>query len=502
MVYSILLENNTSKNEGQKILSIQVQITTMAKTKTRIYSHSENRTMEAMVEVTKTTFEDLGMAVKTQYLDRALIECAGKSPAGSPLGNNSATIYKEEDKIYLKLKYEMPDQNTFWDTFETNLQIYGASAEEIEEKAIIINQICDAIRDMGGDLDEELAWDFLYNFERNFQRLPRQEEIDQIADSYLQTGLSEHRISEDDKMFVEEEEQEKVQEEDERITVTPEEALKQIVRDMPHLADWQRREYIQYLDTLLFRDQKGLVAKIKQIEEDIDKVPYLTKDEREELHTEVRTYDAKKRRRVLLGEIKKRKKNEIYYKNRLVQENAIQEIKDFKFLEPTEMQSYIEYVQTLPADRKGSIPKIINEVNMQLENLEEQGIMFTSQDKQEYRQELVKMQPEERQKRIEGIVAEEKADMIQEEIIEAIPQLAFEDNSKLIKEMIWMDKAQRTQRLNEVKEELGEAKEEKADVFAGSSAGKVCQECSWPMGKWSTKCPRCGFSETAWLDDI
>ena len=142
--------------------------------------------MEGLLEVSVNTLQELGMEVTTHYLDKSLIECIGKPPPGSPLGKqNSVTVYKEGDKIYIKLMYEMESPDSFWDLFETNLQIHGASLEEIQLKAAIITKICKAIRGMNGEIDEEDAWDFLYNYEKNNKHLPNENDIDGIAIEYI-----------------------------------------------------------------------------------------------------------------------------------------------------------------------------------------------------------------------------------------------------------------------------------------------------------------------------
>ena len=188
--------------------------------KTKIYSGSKERTMESMVEVTKTTLEDLAMTVTVQYLDRTLIECVGTSAPGSPIGKNTVTVYKEEDQIFIKLTYSMPDGDMFWNAFELNLQIFSASVEEIGEKAKIITKICETIRDMRGEIEEETAWNFLYNFEREAQRLPTDEEIPLIADSYLQANRGKIEEIEEDTLFIEDDETHVEEDPDDDIVIT------------------------------------------------------------------------------------------------------------------------------------------------------------------------------------------------------------------------------------------------------------------------------------------
>ncbi len=473
----------------------------MARTKTRIYSGSKERTMESMVEVTKTTLEDLGMTVTVQYLDRTLIECIGNSAPGSPIGKNSVTVYKEGDQIFIKLTYQMPDGEMFWDAFEMNLQIYGASIEEIEEKAKIVTKICETIRDMQGAIEEEVAWDFLYNFERTAQRLPREDEIPLIADSFLQANRDKTEIKEGESLFVEEGTT-TVEMADDGIVITKTDALKQMIKEIPTLDNDSRYEYIKLLDTLEFDDQKRLVAKVQQIEADLNKVPYLTTEERKELRNKVKTLNVNKRRDVLFKEIKNREKNKAYYENKMYEDLAKEGLDTLIFLDYNEKRQIEDILQTLIGEEKLKLIERIKTVEERLDSLARQEVEFSEQEKKFYRQDLIRLTPEEREEKITQILEKKKSELVKQEILKAMPQLAFQDNTKMIKELMWLNKTERITRLEKYKKEIETTVREKQEKFEQSKAGKVCQKCGWPMGQFTKKCPQCGWKETSWLDSL
>ena len=118
------------------------------------------------------------------------------------------------------------------ESFEANLQIYSASTSEIEQKARIVSNICKTIREMGAQVDEEEAWDFLYNYEKSFQRLPMEDEYTPIAMDFIKLRDEEGVVQEKD-AFVEQTPQPVIEEikpqeeqpiEEGGITITPTDA--------------------------------------------------------------------------------------------------------------------------------------------------------------------------------------------------------------------------------------------------------------------------------------
>ena len=449
----------------------------MARTKTKIYSGSKERTMESMVEVTKTTLEDLAMTVTVQYLDRTLIECVGTSAPGSPIGKNTVTVYKEEDQIFIKLTYSMPDGDMFWNAFELNLQIFSASVEEIGEKAKIITKICETIRDMRGEIEEETAWNFLYNFEREAQRLPTDEEIPLIADSYLQANRGKIEEIEEDTLFIEDDETHVEEDPDDDIVITKTDAMKQMIREIPSLDDDSKYEYIKLMDTLELDNQRRLVAKVKQIEEDLDKVPYLSNEERKDLRNRVKTLNVDKRRDLLFKEVKEREKNKAFYEDKLFDSLAKESLDTLLFLDFNEKREIADLMNSVIGEEKLKLVERVKTIESRLNSLRNQEIELTDQEKRFYRQDLIRMTPEQREEKITQIMEKKKTDMIKDEIFKIMPQLMFQDNTKLIKELMWLNQKERNDRLQKMANELEIMVRDKQENFQSSRAGKVCQKC-------------------------
>ena len=313
----------------------------MPKVKTRIYSGSKDRTMESMLQVSENTLKELGMEIVVQYLDKTLIECKGKPPAGTPMGKeNVCTIYKEGDKIYIKFTYAMEDPDAFWNLFEANLQIYSASTSEIEQKARIVSNICKTIREMGAQVDEEEAWDFLYNYEKSFQRLPMEDEYTPIAMDFIKLRDEEGVVQEKD-AFVEQTPQPVIEEikpqeeqpiEEGGITITPTDALKEMIKKFRLWIPKFKIFTLKCSNPWHWKSQKRLVTKIIAIEGNLNKIPYLLDNERKKIRKDVMELATEKRREKLLKLIKERQKNEAMYMAKYVEQQLKDDLLKLPFL--------------------------------------------------------------------------------------------------------------------------------------------------------------------------
>ena len=97
------------------------------------------------------------------------------------------------------------------------------------------------------------------------------------------------------------------------------------------------------------------------------------------------------------------------------------------------------------------------------------------------------------------LIQDKKQEIVSEKLYEQIPQLRFEDNKKLIKELIWLNKEELEQRIKGLKDKIEKKLEKKQELFEKSSAGSTCPECGWPVGSFSKKCPRCGRKLIDWM---
>ncbi len=483
----------------------------MARIKQRVYTKSKERTMQSMLEVCEHTLSELGMEIRTQYLDKTLIEVQGTPPKGSPLGKkNVITVYKEGDKIFIKLTYDMKDPDRFWDVFENNLAIYGANVEEIEEKSMIVRQICETIRRMGGNIDPEEAWDFLYHYEKNQKKLPDEDEIDNISIDYIKMKDELTDEIPDEEVFVEDtvgeesesEEDEVLVDEESGVVVTRTEALMAMIDEIPTLDEETKNYYQSLFDQLVVEDQERLVKKVQAIENDLDKVPYLLPENRKELRNKVMKMDKKKRRKTLSKEIKTRQKNQEEYMADYIREKVRQNLEKLPNVDESDIADIQNVILTWPFDRKERIAEIVQEIDQKIEDtINEHSIQMTEPEKKNLRIDLLRLGRKEAEKRLEELVKDYKTNMVENILFEEIPQLRFEDNEKIIKEMIWLSKEEIQSRVEQLKQEYEKKTKKRSEVFEKTDAGTACPKCGWPMGKFSKKCPRCGYNtDDDWFD--
>jgi hypothetical protein len=466
----------------------------MSKNKTNIYDSNE-KSMESIIEVAQNTLKEMGMAIKTQFLDKTLVEVIGDGAEGSPLKKNIVTIYHEDNQIYVKLKAQMPDPNQFWKLFEQNIDVYSASSEQIEMKARVVSQIKGEIVELGlKSIVEDEIWDFIMNFEIQFKRLPKDDEIKSIALGYVKmkkdAGVNIEEQASEDSVFVGEKESVKEALPGD-ITVTPTEALKEMIKEMETLTTDDKKFFIGLFPDLTLDEQKKLVTKIKSMESDLDKIPYLSMDERASLRKEVMNLPVDKRRAKILKVIEKHRKDP-KYANQSMEGEIRKVMEQFDFLSDLEKDIYIGMMDSLDLEQKKNFLKRIKVVEESLQKIVDEGIALSDIDKRAYRDELLRVDKAEREKRIQEILEERKFTKAKNELIETIPSMQFEDNEKVVKELMWLSDDERRARIKKLQGNLNDETKKKTKVFEDSKAGSTCSQCGWPIGSFSKKCPRCG----------
>lgn len=66
-------------HELYKLKQINSQLAIIVvKTKTKIFDATEENSMQTMIEIAQSTLKDLGMDVRTQFLDKTLVEIIGE----------------------------------------------------------------------------------------------------------------------------------------------------------------------------------------------------------------------------------------------------------------------------------------------------------------------------------------------------------------------------------------------------------------------------------------
>jgi ribosomal protein S17E len=402
----------------------------------------------------------------------------------------------------------MEDPDAFWNLFEANLQIYGASVSEIEQKARIVSNICKTIREMGAQVDEEETWDFLYNFEKKYQRLPMDDEYTPIAMDFIKLN-DEKSVVKEEEAFVEQQPQQVIQEismpteeqpiEEGGITVTPTDAIKEMVKDISTIDPETQTFYLKMIDTLALEDQKRLVAKIKAIEGDLNKIPYLLDNERIKIRRDVMEMTTEKRRERLLKIIKDRQRNEAQYMARYVEQQLKLDLTKLPFLTKENISDIMSVILTMSYDEKKDIVSTITMIEEKFNEMERQGIHLSAYDKNNYRNELIRMNPKDRMDQLEKIVEEHRGNHVKEILFAEIPQLEFENNKDLIKQLMWLSDSELRDRITKIKNDMVDQNKEKTQEFAKSSSATVCKKCGWPMSAFSKKCPRCGWTPDEWF---
>lgn len=443
--------------------------------------------METMVDIAQSTLKELEMEIRTQYLDKTLVEINAKGNGS----RNLVTVYHEEDKIYIKFKSTMNDPNNFWSLFESNMAVFGDdSTESIEEKAQIVNKIIDAVENMGYSISEDDCWDFLLGFEKQYEMLPSDEEIQSIALSYTkmckEQGIEPGEVQ-DDTVFVGEEDQVA----DEPV-ISPTEALKEIILEMDTLTDDDKAFFIGLFDDLTLDEQKRLVTRIRAIESDLDKIPYLKMDERAEIRKKIMNLSTKKRRAKILKIIKKRKKDIDKYANAAMEDDLREALNKMKFLSDLEKDIHMGRLQEFNLEDKKKYLKRLKIVEKSLTSLTDDGIDFTDAERRTYRDELLRMNKQNRQERLKEIRQTKRFEKAEEELLTEIPSLRFEDHEKEVREIMWLDSGERKTSIDNLKKQFESETEKTSKVLEESKVGSKCPNCGWIVGSFSSKCPRCG----------
>ncbi|MHA1340327.1 MAG: hypothetical protein ACTSRZ_09005 [Promethearchaeota archaeon] len=459
----------------------------MVKTKTKIYENQNEEGMENMVEIAELTLKELGMAVKTQYLDKTLVELTGT------LNNqkNNVTLYHEGDKIYVKYKCQIGEIEDFWSIFESKINIFGDSSEEtIQNKTKIVDKIYKAILDLGYPISEDDCWDFLLNFEEKYNALPDEEQIQSIALSYSklceEQGITPGTNLQSD-VFIEEEE---AVEEDSEISTT--EVLKEIIKEIPTLTKEDKSFFISLFDDLTVEQQKKLVSRIKAIESDLDKIPYLTMDERAKIRKDIMNLSTEKRRAKILKIINKRKKDLDKYAHIAMEEKLKKALDAIPSLSDLEKDIHLARLSELSVEDKKKYLGRLRSIQNKFEELKEAGLDFSDSEMRVFRDELIRMGKEQREKRFKEIIEEKRYEMTKEELFKEIPAMRFEKFDKIVKELMWLEVAERKKRIKAYKDQFLQETEKKSKAFEESKVGSTCPNCGWPIGMFTKKCPRCG----------
>ncbi len=367
--------------------------------------------------------------------------------------DNKISLYKEQENVYIQVKGEFGNKiTTFWREFEnlltksskqpasepvkrTRKRSTRTKPKEEITKEDIINSIMDTISNMGYSIERSEAQEFIDNFEMQFNRLPAMNEVNSIAMGYIKM-MKEEDIS------IEEVEVPEIADVQEPVRIKEEELV-------------VSNEVIK--DTTPVSDEPVMGVESEIIEKTI-------------IEEELLIWNPKK------------------------------EMERINFLTVSTIDLILKMIKKLPENRQKEVINRLREIKKDFDNIEkEHGITLKNWEMSQYSEELVKLTKKNRKDKLIELIEEKKIEMINERIIDELPQLKYEDNEKIIKELVWLNKDEIEQRINKLKEGIKKKLKKKQELFAKSSAGSTCPECGWPAGRSSKKCIRCGYKLIDWL---
>jgi len=365
----------------------------------------------------------------------------------------------------------------------------------------IIDKIINSILEKGEIIEKPDAQDFVENFQEQYNRLPVISEIDSIAAGYVrmkqadapspapikETDIEEQDFLEDidDGAFLETPPEE--------MQITPTDALKEMIREHDYLSDQEKEYFANYLDKVEIEGQKKIVANLEVIQENLAYIPDLSNDDAVKLRKELINSTEEEIIGVISQIIKQREQEEEG------EWDPEKKLRKLGFLTEANITVILKMIGKLPEERQQTVIDRLKEIEIEYEELEGQGIDLTDWEKGQFRIELVKLTKKNRLEKLTELTKDKKEEAVKEKLFSEIPQLKFEDNEKIIKELIWLSKDEMDKRIQKIKKGISKKLEKKQELFEKSTAGSTCPECGWPVGSFTKKCPRCGYVLIDWM---
>ncbi len=474
----------------------------MAKEETRVFN-GEGKEISAVVEAVQETLKELNQSTKIMQLDKSLIEVQGEPAKGDPIGKINVTIYKEYAQFFIKIKHSIDNPDRFWIPFQENMAIYGASDSEIGTKAKVVQAIIDNIKLLGGVVTEEQTWDFLFNFEKQYGHLPNDEEVKNIAINFVKmldnqeiSGIRSEATGNIPVAVTRESAPDQTPAEGD---VTPEDALKSMIDDMPTLSPNEKIYYKRLFPDITVEQQKILVKKLIEVDEDMDKIPYISLEDRTEIREDLlNTPRGEKRDASIAKIIAKRKRQIAFYQDREMEMQLKQVLADIPTLSDLDKEIYFASTKGMSASDRELFIQRLRKAESTLEEFVAKGFAISEVERKHLRDEMTRLDEGELKEYLENLKSEKLKKVVSEELFAEIPSLAFEDYEKYVKELMWLTPAERKDKIKDFKQKLGSKMAEKQKLFQESKSVATCPQCGWPTGQFSKKCPRCGKNLTGW----
>ncbi len=475
----------------------------MVKEETRVFK-GEGKEISAVVEAVQETLKELNQSTKIIPLDPSLIEIQGEPARGDPIGKINVTVYKEYAQFFVKIKHSIDNPDRFWMPFQENLTTYGASDAEIGAKAKVVQAIIDNIKLLGGVVTEEETWDFLFNFEKQYGHKPNEDEIKDIAINFVKmldnkeiSGARSKILSSGTDTTTTSASIEKGGPEEG--DVTPEDALKAMIDDIPALSPKEKRYYKGLFPDITLEQQKILVKKLIEVDEDMDKIPYITMEDRTEFRENLLNTPRGSKRDAAIAKIMAKRKRQIaFYQDRDMEMQLKRILVDIPTLSDLDKEIYFASTKGMSALEKDVFIQRLRKAETSLEELVAKGFPISEVERKHIRDELVRLDEPEYKEYLDNLKSEKLKKLASEELFAEIPSLAFEDYEKYVKELMWLTPDERKAKIIEFKQKLSSKMAEKQKLFEEAKSVSTCPQCGWPTGQNTKKCPRCGKSLTGW----
>lgn len=427
--------------------------------KTQTFERKEKDLDEFQQAVEQVMNATLRLSTKAAKLDETLsiITFIDEKMDLAPQKDNKVSLYQEQSKIFIQLKgiLDKDQADEFWDALNDTLsrsKIKEPVTKELKieskppTKEDTINAIIAAIKDKGASIEKTDAEEFIDNFQEQFNRLPAKSEINSIALGYI-------------KMM--------------DVDPVPKASFSQI-KDSPPTIKTQPQV-----------TAPPIVSPENTYKEDLE----IYKEPSHKIEQTSSVKEAEPIERI-----------ELSSEEDFISMDPEIALKKIKFLSSSTVNNILKMIQKLPEERQKEIIERVKEIGAELELSEkENGIIITEWERNEFLLELIKLTKANRKEKFNDLIKDRKQEMIINKINEEIPQLKYEDNEKIIKELLWLTVDEIDDRINKIKASIVKKLEKKQELFSKSTAGTTCPNCGWPVGSFSKKCIRCGQKLIDWL---
>jgi len=255
------------------------------KIKTKIYANQENSPFELLQGIAWYTLKELGMKTEIKIDTENFFEITGRGSAGSLLKKNKVAIFLDNQDIYVKFSSQMRKSQKFWDLFEESIKNITSQKETV---FLLIDILKDINKKYDGNelkLNKYEIIEFVFNFFKEKSVFPNNNEIQ----SFLSISAGRKKTEKEDtnnlKGIINSVRTKKNFNDDVFKKIT--QIFRKLLKSIPTLTE---EEYIKYNNIYLrlkTDEKKEFIIKIRSLESDLDKIPYIDKKERIKLRKDL-----------------------------------------------------------------------------------------------------------------------------------------------------------------------------------------------------------------------